>query len=167
MEIALVAVMDNDKGLGLAGDMPWRGKVPSDMKRFRSLTMGHAVLMGRKTQRSLGGRPLPGRRNIVITRDLTVRIDGVECYTSIEKAISETEAKGEEKLFVIGGGEIYGFLLPRVTTMYLTFINAMFPADTHFPEYDPLEWKMTECHPVFANGHDLFDMKFVTLVRVT
>ncbi len=164
MEIAILAAVDRNGGLGFQGDMAWRGKVPSDMRRFRELTTGHTVIMGRKTFVSLR-RPLPNRRNIVITRDITGRRDGAECFTSIEMALTSCEEKKTEKVFVIGGGEIYALFMARVDTMYITRIDGTFPSDTYFPTFDRDSWSEHVERVIEVNEKDSLRMEFMVLKR--
>ncbi len=158
MEI-VVAIAAN----GVIGDrngLPWR--LPADLRHFRKLTTGHAVLMGRKTWESIG-RPLPERQNIVITRSRDFRADGVEVAHSLDDAIAL--ARLPAPLCCIGGGEIFRIALPRATRMYITEIAAAFPGDAHFPEYDRIAWRESarESHPAGIDAP--FAYAFVTYDR--
>jgi len=133
----IAAISAKDRGLGKSGDLLW--KIPDDLKRFRDLTRGHPVVMGRKTWESLpeNVRPLPGRVNFVVTRQPGYEAKGGTVVTSIETALSAAKfAPGGEKVFVIGGGEIYAAALPFADRLYLTRIDAEKPADSFFPEYE-------------------------------
>ena len=160
MSISLIAAMDKNTGIGFQGDMPWRGKVPADMKRFRGLTLGHTVVMGRKTFESLG-RPLPGRENIVLSRNSDWSHEGVLVLHSPE-ALSDIH---ERELFIIGGAELFKIFLPLAETMYLTEINGIFPADTFFPQYKKEEWLVTDEATAHVDEKNLFALKFLTLTR--
>jgi dihydrofolate reductase len=133
---SLVAAIAAHRVIGDRGRLPWR--LPDDLARFRRLTMGHAVVMGRATWDSLG-KPLAGRRNIVLTRSADLRLDGCVVVHSLEKA---AEAAGEGEAFVIGGAAVYEQFLPLAHRMYLTIIDAEVPGDTLFPEVRWSEWRI-------------------------
>jgi len=135
MERVIIAAVARDGAIGRNGDMPWH--LPADLKHFRAVTQGHPVVMGRKTWESLPARfrPLPGRRNIVVTRNAQWAADGAEAAPSLEAAFALL--KDAPKVFVIGGGELYVQALPLAHTLELTEIDASVPdADTHFPRWD-------------------------------
>jgi len=158
-KIALVAAMDKNRAIGRAGALPWH--LPDDLKRFRALTLGKTVLMGRKTYQSIG-RPLPKRRNAVLTREATFAAEGLEVVHTLEDAL-----KLADELMVIGGGEVYALFLPLATHLHLTLVDTAIPdADTFFPEWNPAQWRETyrEFHP--ADKHHLFSFNFVDLERV-
>ncbi len=127
MKLALIAAVGHNRAIGKNGTMPWH--ISADLKRFKRITKGHTVLMGRKTWDSLG-KPLVDRRNVVITRRA---IAGVETYASIDRALEALE--GEDVVFVIGGGETYAQLLPKADLLYLTVVDQEPDADTFFPPY--------------------------------
>ncbi len=157
-KIALVVAMDQNRAIGRAGALPWH--LPDDLKRFKALTLGKTVLMGRKTYQSIG-RPLPQRRNVVLTHDPSFRADGVEVVHSLEEAL-----KLSEELMVIGGGEIYALFLPLATELNLTLVDAVVPdADTFFPEWDPRQWCETarEFHP--ADERHAYSFTYLDLKR--
>jgi dihydrofolate reductase len=145
--IALVAALDRNLAIGRDGAMPWH--LPDDLKRFKQLTLGKAVLMGRKTALSIG-RALPGRINLVMSRSGVAPYPEQVAIDSIESAIDRAAGNA---LMVIGGGEIYAMAMPHAERMYLTWVDTeAASADTHFPQFDPAEWKLldeTE-HPVDA-----------------
>jgi len=130
--ISLIAAMAENRVIGKDNDMPW-GRLPADLKHFRAATQGHTVIMGRKTFESIG-KPLPKRRNIVITSKK--EIPGCEVATSIKEAISMSE--GEEEVFIIGGGSIYKQTLMMADRLYITEIDMQTEGDTFFPEYKQL-----------------------------
>lgn len=157
-KIALVVAMDQNRAIGRAGALPWH--LPDDLKRFKALTLGKTVLMGRKTYQSIG-RPLPQRRNVVLTHDPSFRADGVEVVHSLEEAL-----KLSEELMVIGGGEIYALFLPLATELKLTLVDAVvLDADTFFPEWDPCQWCETarEFHP--ADERHAYSFTYLDLKR--
>ena len=138
MILSFVIAFGENRGLGFDNKLPWN--LPDDLKRFKEITSGHTVIMGRKTYDSIG-RLLPNRKNIIITRDTSYKVEGATIVHSIEDAVKE--CAGEEETFVIGGGEILKLALPYVNRMYLTHVEANVPADSFFPEFNPSEWKIT------------------------
>ena len=136
--LALVVAMTPDRVIGLNGDMPWH--IPEDLRHFRRVTMGHAIIMGRKTHESIG-RALPGRQNIVITRQPDARFEGCDVVHSLDEAIALARSKGDEEPRVVGGGAIYALALPHATKLFLTEVDRSVEGDTHFPEYNPDRWR--------------------------
>lgn len=138
--VALIWAMADNRTIGADNQLPWY--LPSDLQRFKTLTEGKPVIMGRKTFESIG-RPLPSRENIVITRDPSFAADGVTTASSIEDAIAIAQRlsqKGQE-IFVIGGSEIYKQTLPFADKLYVTNVRAVVQGDTFFPRYDKTRWK--------------------------
>ncbi len=136
MSVALIAAIAANRVIGDRGALPWR--LPDDLARFRRLTMGHAVIMGRATFNSMG-RPLSGRRNIVLTRDTALRIPGCDVTHSPGEALA---AAGDGEKFIIGGAAIYALFLPLADLMYLTLIDAEVPGETLFPDVRWEEWRV-------------------------
>lgn len=137
MQIAIIVAVDQQQAIGNNGDQ--LAYVSGDLKRFRQLTTGHAIVMGRKTFEALPKGALPNRQNIVITRNKNLDLPNCSLVTSLAEAL--TAAKGQEKLFVIGGGEIYKAFLPQATHLYYTHIHHTFEqADTWFPVVPKEEW---------------------------
>lgn len=132
----IVAIADNGV-IGGGNELLWH--IPDDLKRFKRITSGHSVIMGRKTFESIG-KPLPNRRNIVVTRNLEFYVVGVEVASSLATALEMT--KNEAEVFVIGGGEIYRQALPMASKLYITRVHAEYKGDTYFPEIDPQEWQL-------------------------
>jgi dihydrofolate reductase len=154
MEMSLVAAIDRQCAIGRDGAMPWH--LPDDLRRFKALTLGHPVLMGRKTAEAIG-RALPGRRNLVLTRSAAAPYPDQEPVASIEAA---TAAAGAAGLMVIGGGEVYRLTLPLATWVYLTRVDTVAEgADTFFPRLDPAQWIETAhaAHPADARHAVAFD----------
>lgn len=152
--ITLIAALDRNRAIGRNGAMPWH--LPDDLKRFKRLTLGQPVLMGRKTALAIGCA-LPGRPNLVLTRSNQAPFEGQVAVHTLDDAVAR--AKGTE-LVVIGGGEVYALALPRATRMHLTLVHATIPdADTFFPEFDPVAWRETarEHHPADAKHALAFD----------
>ena len=133
--ISIIVAIARNYTIGSANSMPWH--LPEDFRHFKQVTMGKAVIMGRKTYESIG-RPLPGRRNIVITRNTDLRIEGCEMATSLDEAIALCDTTEEN--FIIGGGEIYRQAMPIADKLYITHIDAEFEGDTRFPNIGP-EWR--------------------------
>jgi dihydrofolate reductase len=139
--ISIIVAMDKKRGIGLDNKLPWR--LPADLKRFRELTMGHHIIVGRKTFESIG-KPLPGRQIIIVTRDRKYRREGCLIVHSVEDAISLARSRGESEVFVCGGAEIYARALPLAEKIYFTLVDAEVAADTFFPEWNEQEWREQE-----------------------
>ncbi len=141
----IVAVAGEKRVIGKAGGLPWH--IPEELKRFREATLGHPIIMGRKTYESIG-RVLPDRTNIVITRDPSFQAEGIVIARSLEEALQLAQGKpGDDELFVIGGGEIYKQALPLADKLYLTVIDQEIEGDTFFPDYSEFKkviWQSDE-----------------------
>ena len=159
--ISLVAAVAENRVIGRSGGLPWR--LPDDLKFFKQLTTGHTVIMGRKTFDEVK-RPLPNRRNVVISRDPSFRPDGVTVVPSLEAALALGATL--EEVFVIGGGEIYRLALPSADRLYLTVVHASVEGDTTFPDFDPTAWSLDEevFHP--ADERHPMSFSFRTYSRV-
>jgi dihydrofolate reductase len=162
MRISLIVAMDRGSGIGIENRIPWR--LSNDLRRFRDLTLGHHLIVGRRTYESIG-RPLPGRRMIILSRDLTCRIDQCLVAHSLAAAIGIARDSGETELFIGGGAEIYGLALPLTERIYLTRVEVTLPADTFFPAWDPRQWSETivSTHP--ADERNEFDSTFLIYDR--
>ena len=136
--LAIVVAMTSDRVIGLDGDMPWH--IPEDLKHFRRVTVGHAIIMGRKTHESIG-RPLPKRQNIVVTRNSEAAFEGCDVAHSLSEAIGMARRAGDDEPRIVGGGAIYALALPLATRMFLTEVDLDVSGDTFFPAYDPMEWR--------------------------
>lgn len=134
-ELILIAAMDSAGGIGLNGKMPWH--IPGELAFFKRTTEGYPIIMGRKTFESIGGKPLPGRRNLVVSSAGCFAPTGVETFESPLHALYEVK---NEKAFVIGGARIYEALLPVADTLILTRIAKFYGCDTFFPAFDPFKW---------------------------
>lgn len=133
MRLTLIAALDDERGIGKGGKLPWH--ISADLKRFKRLTTGHPIIMGRKTFESIG-KPLPERTNIVITRDESLNAPGCVVAHSLKDALAAAEtAPGSDEAFVIGGAEIYALALPRADRLELTLVSGTHRADAFFPEY--------------------------------
>ena len=163
VRVSLVAALDRGRGIGRGNDLPWR--LPDDLKRFKALTLGKPVLMGRKTAQSLG-RALPGRANLVLTRGSGVPFERMRAVASLEQALSVAAADGAEELCVIGGGEIYALALPHADVLHLTEVDAVVgDADTFFPAWDPTQWREVARERHAADGRHAHAFDFVEYRR--
>lgn len=153
--LSIIAAVSENNALGKENKLLWH--LPADLKRLKSLTMGHHLIMGRKTFESLG-KPLPGRPHVIISRQKDYQPDGVTVVDSLEKAIEF--AKHDDQAFVFGGGEIYRLALPFVKKIYLTRVKALFEGDTYFPELISDEWKMVKCESYSPDEKNLFYYSF-------
>ncbi len=140
MKISIIAAMSDNRVIGRDGGLPWH--LPSDLKRFKSLTMGHAVIMGRKTFESVG-KALPGRRCIVITRQQEYKADDILVAHSLDKALSLV-TRHEKEVFILGGETIYNLTLDIATHLYLTVVHATINGDTLFPKFDINQWTLIQ-----------------------
>jgi len=157
---AVIAAVARNGVIGIENRLPWR--LPDDLKRFRALTNGHAVIMGRKTWESLA-HPLPKRQNIVVTRTPGYVADGAETARSLADALSR--ANMPAPIFCIGGGELYRDALPLADTLYITEIDRAFPGDAAFPPLDRRQWREIDREPHTLDGPEGFDYAFVTFSR--
>lgn len=164
--IELVVAVAQNGVIGREGDMPWR--LSTDLKRFKAITMGTPVIMGRKTFQSIG-RPLPGRTNIVITRDGSYRAEGATVVTDVEAALDAAgraaRREGGNRVCVIGGGEIYRLLLPLADTVHLTHVDAEPDGDTTFPTLDPGDWSVESEEFVPAGEKDSAPSRYAVYRR--
>jgi dihydrofolate reductase len=158
--VSIVAALASNRAIGFGNAMPWR--LPEDLKRFKRLTMGHAVIMGRKTFESIGS-PLSGRNNIVISRSRRRSFPGCVVVHSLEAAL--VEAADSAEAFVIGGAQIYALALPHARRLHMTEIARDFEGDAFFPEFDRSRWREVsrEKHP--SGGAEGFDYAFVEYER--
>ncbi|TRW50358.1 type 3 dihydrofolate reductase [Aliidiomarina halalkaliphila] len=142
MHVSLIAAMANNRVIGYQGDMPWH--LPAELRYFKELTLGKPIVMGRKTFASIG-RALPGRTNIVLTRQAADLPEGVIAVSSVDDALAQAKAvAGDDgEVMIIGGGEIYNAFLPQATRLYLTHIDLETKGDTWFPEWRDEQWQKT------------------------
>lgn len=161
MRRSLIVAMSENHVIGRAGQLPWH--LSADLRRFRQLTMGHTIVMGRKTFESIG-RPLPGRNSIVISRQQGYRPPGVHVAASLDDA--ERLAAGDSEVFFIGGGELYRQALPRVARIYLTLVHATVAGDTDFPQLPPDQWHLVQRTDQAADEKNDHPCSFLVLDRV-
>ncbi|MFA0447752.1 diacylglycerol kinase [Vibrio breoganii] len=159
MIVSMIAAMANNRIIGKDNQMPWH--LPADFTWFKKCTMGKPVIMGRKTYESIG-RPLPGRHNIVISRDAELTIEGVTTVTSIESALEVVT--DEPEVMIIGGGSIYEHCLPMAHKLYLTYIDLEVDGDTQFPDWGE-GWKQIHLEQYFSDEKNAHDMQFVVLEK--
>jgi dihydrofolate reductase len=164
VELVLIAALDRNRAIGRGNALPWH--LPDDLKRFKALTLGKPVLMGRKTAESLG-RALPKRRNLVLTRSGQVPFDGMEVVSTLDEARALVDADAAAELCVIGGAEIYAFTLPFAARLHLTHVDtAVDEADTFFPMFDVAHWRADGCEAHAADERHAFAFEFVDYVRL-
>ncbi|WBL44944.1 dihydrofolate reductase [Algoriphagus halophytocola] len=165
MKISLIAALAENNIIGKENDLVWR--LPDDFKRFKALTSGHYILMGRKTFESLG-KPLPNRTHLVVTRNAEYQVpEGHYVFQTVEDAFIFSQKMGVDHLYVIGGGEIYKQTLPLADELVLTEVKAKPEGDTKFPEFDKTKWKITfqDHHP--ADERHLYPFTFITYERIS
>ncbi len=160
--LSLIVALARNGVIGRDNALPWH--LRQDLKRFKAHTLGKPILMGRKTFESIG-RPLPGRTNIVLTRDPGWSAPGVIAVRTVAEAIAQ--ASGASELVAIGGAEVYRLVMPFARRMYLTNVQAEVPGDTYFPQFDPTQWADVDCATHPADEHNDFPVTFVTLERRT
>lgn len=151
--ISLIVATGENRVIGLNNKMPWH--LPADLKYFKKITTGHAVVMGRKTYLSIG-RPLPNRTNVILTRDKHFKVEGCQVVYSIEEVL---ELSKQENLFIIGGAEIYEQFLPYADKLYLTYIRKSFDGDTFFPELDD-QWQLTSTEKHMPDEKNQYEYEF-------
>lgn len=159
--LSLIVAHDETGLIGRDGDLPWR--LPNDLRHFKALTLGHAVLMGRKTWQSLPRRPLPGRDNRVMTRDAAFAAPGAAVFTDLAAALA---APMQGELFVIGGAELYRLCLPLARRLYLTLVHTRAEGDTYFPDYLPAHYRETAREVHQADDQHAHAYSFLTLERL-
>lgn len=157
-ELAIVVATDEQRVIGRDGDLPWR--LPADLRHFKELTMGHPIIMGRKTFESIG-KPLPGRHNIVLSRRKDFDAGAATVVSSIEEACQCVEQSGARRAFVIGGESLFRRLLPEVERLYLTVVRGSYGGDTFFPAFDGDQWEVVDSRSRSADEENEADMLFV------
>jgi dihydrofolate reductase len=164
--VALILARGDNGVIGRDGGLPWH--LSGDLKFFKAQTLGKPIVMGRKTFQSIG-RPLPGRPNLVITRDPDFRAEGVEVFTEVAAALARAQAlaaaSGAAEVMVIGGGQIYDLTLPLARRVYLTEVHASPQGDTAFPDLDPATWTEIRRDPPVSGGAGQPDFSIVVLER--
>jgi dihydrofolate reductase len=163
MRLSIIAALASNNVIGRNNQIPWR--LSTDLKRLKALTMGHHIIMGRKTFDSIG-RPLPGRVNVVITRQSEYAPEGIVIVHSLEEAIQLAASAGDEEAFIAGGTEIYQQALHRADRMVLTRVHAEVEGDTFFPDFDDVsEWNLTDAEHFDADEKNEHPFSFLTYDR--
>ncbi|WP_129726523.1 MULTISPECIES: dihydrofolate reductase [Bacillaceae] len=155
-----LVAMDKNRLIGKDNDLPWR--LPADLAYFKKVTMGHPIIMGRKTFEAIG-KPLPGRRNIIVTRNEQYKQPGCEVLSSIEDIYKVGD--GIEEVFVIGGAEIFKEVLPMMDRLYVTYIDEEFEGDTYFPNINDNEWRIISEEPGITDEKNPYHYRFVVYER--
>jgi dihydrofolate reductase len=156
--LSLCVAMDKNKLIGCNNALPWH--LPADLKHFRAITMGKPIIMGRKTYDSIG-HPLPGRKNIVLSRNPSLTIEGCQVLHSVKEILALS--KDYKESVVIGGATLYKMLLPKVQRMYVTWVLAEFVGDTYFPDYYPNKWQEIERLDYPADDKNIYPYRFTVL----
>ncbi|MFL7891826.1 MAG: dihydrofolate reductase [Anaerolineales bacterium] len=162
MIISLIVAMDQNQGIGFEGQLAWH--LPADLKRFKSLTMGHHLIMGRKTYESIGS-PLPGRTMIIVTRNPVYQPEGCMVAHSIDTALDFARMGSDNEAFIIGGGDLFAQTIDLADRIYLTQVHASLPADVYFPDYSELDWREIETEFNPADEKNQYAVTFKVLVR--
>ena len=163
--LVLIAALDRNRAIGKGNALPWR--LPDDLKRFKALTLGKPLLMGRRTAESLG-RALPGRLNLVMTRSGRVPFDGMQAVASLDVALTVACGQGADELCVIGGAEIYALALPRADALRLTHVDTVVAdADAFFPDWDRGQWREVSRERREADARHAFALEFVDYARTS
>jgi len=160
MKISLIVAMAHNRTIGVNNALPWR--CPEDLKHFKALTMGHHIIMGRKTYDSIG-RPLPGRTTVIVTRNPSLHIADCLMANSLPAAI--TACAQDDEIFVVGGAELYTQALPLVDTLYITEIQQDVEGDAHFPAFDQAVWREVSREPKSQDTPQTLNYHFVTYFR--
>ncbi|WP_085523781.1 dihydrofolate reductase [Tuberibacillus sp. Marseille-P3662] len=159
--ISFIVAMDQNRVIGQDNQLPWR--LPADLAFFKRVTMGHPIIMGRKTHESIG-KPLPGRENVILTRNESYEAAGCQVVHSLEaiKAIDEQN----DEVFVIGGAEIFKVMFASADRLYVTFIDEVFSGDTYFPEIDHDQWRQVAREKGEKNDKNPYDYYYLTYDRI-
>lgn len=160
--ISLLVAMDENRVIGHQNKLPWH--IPRDLQYFKQLTLGHTIIMGRKTYESIG-RPLPQRRNVVLTRQDMSFPEGVEVIHDLDTLYEWEKANPDEEYFVIGGGNLFNQVIEHADRMYITLIKHPFKGDTFFPEFNEADWTLTHKEKGIKDEQNPYDYYFLTYDR--
>ena len=165
MKISMIAAMGKDRVIGLNNEMPWH--LPADLKWFKKTTLGSPVIMGRKTYDSIGS-PLPGRLNIILSRNKHLKIKGCQVVNSLDDALKLAKAENSDskEIFITGGAQLYNRFLKDADRLYLTLIDETFEGDTFFPDYTQYQWTQHDKIKNAADENNPYSYTFLTLDRV-
>jgi dihydrofolate reductase len=158
--LSIITAMAANRVIGVENRLPWH--LPEDLQHFKTLTMGHHIVMGRKTYDSIG-KPLPGRTTIIITRNVDYAVPGCMAVNSIDAAL--IVANGDDEVFFVGGAALYAQALPLVDRIYLTEIKRDFPGDAHFPQFDLSQWNEVSREKHTTTGSEPYEYHFVVYDR--
>lgn len=161
--ISFIVAMDENRVIGKNNQLPWH--LPEDLKFFKRVTMGHPIIMGRKTYESIG-RPLPGRENIIITRNELYQSDKCTVLYSVDELLQYCRQNTNEEYFVIGGAEIFKQLIAHVDRLYITFIHEQFEGDTFFPPIDMSEWELISKEQGLRDENNPYRYEFLTYEKI-
>lgn len=161
MNISMIAAMDKNRVIGADNDMPWH--LPDDLKFFKANTVNKSVIMGRKTFESIGSKPLPKRRNLVITRNEGYEANGAEVFHSVEEALISCQSEAE--IIIMGGGQLYAQMMPFANKLYVTLVDTEVAGDTTFPEWLSEEWQEITRELHDKDVRHAYAFEFVTLIR--
>jgi dihydrofolate reductase len=161
--ISLIVAMDEHRGIGKDDRLPWH--LSADLRRFKAITLGHHLIMGRKTYESIG-RPLPGRTSIVITRNPNFLAEGCIKAHSFQEAVRIAQDHGETEVFIIGGGQIFAQALPFAQRIYLTLVHTLVEANVFFPEFDQTAWKLSESAVIPADQNNDYPSTYMKLEKI-
>jgi dihydrofolate reductase len=166
MRISIIAALAANGAMGLNNDLPWK-RLSTDLKRLKSLTMGHHLVLGRRTWDSIGAKPLPGRIHIVVTRQEHLEAAGAIVVQTLEDAIDIAKAAGDDECFIGGGAGLFTHAIHRADRMYLTRVHAELPGDTFFPEFDDVsEWRLVDSEHFAADEKNDYPFSFLMYERV-
>ena len=162
MIVSIIAAIGKHREIGYKNNLLWH--IPEDLKRFKKITSGHTVIMGRKTFESINCKPLPNRKNIVITSQKGFYAEGAEIVHSVKVAMEQARKDGE--IFILGGATVYEQCLPFADRIYLTIVKKEYKADTYFPQYDHISWETTEQSEIKKDPDSGIEYYFLTLARI-
>jgi dihydrofolate reductase len=160
--LSIIAAIGEKNELGKNNKLLWH--ISDDLKRFKRLTSGHTVIMGRKTFESINNKPLPNRRNIVLTNNMKFKEDHFEIANSLNDVLNKLDTDNE--VFILGGSEIYKLFLPVTNKLYLTIVHKSFDADVFFPEFSTNDWKEIEHLDVTGDSQAGLDYSYITYERI-
>jgi dihydrofolate reductase len=160
--ISIIAVIGENNELGKDNKLHWY--ISDDLKRFKKITSGHTVVMGRKTFESINNKPLPNRRNIVLTKNSNFKHDQIEVVNSLDEVFKKLNPV--EEIFVVGGASVYGLFLPFTKKLYLTVVHKSFDADVFFPEFSQNDWMEVERIDIKSDPQSGLDYSYITLARI-
>ena len=163
IKLSMIAAMGKNRVIGKDNDMPWH--LPADLQHFKKTTLGSPIIMGRKTYDSIG-RPLPGRLNIILSRNSDLEIEGCRVVHSLDEAIALAEKEKSDEVFITGGAHLYHTFLEKADRLYITLIDENFEGDTYFPDYTQLNWLEVSREDHLADKKNIHNFSFITLDRL-